>query len=80
MLETLKSSPDIKSPANLMLIAPVVNLRFTDSKIRDVERHDPVLRLPIEIRTAKSWTDSWDLSDPRLSPVLADPTILTSTY
>ena len=76
MLETLKSSADIKRPANLMLIAPVQDLRFISSKIRDVERHDPVLRLPIEIKTAKSWTDYWVLSDPRLSPVLADLTIL----
>ena len=72
MLETLKINPRIKGPANLMLIAPVVDLRFGNSKIREVQKHDPVLRLPIEIRTAKSWADSWDLSDPRLSPVLAD--------
>ena len=74
MLETLKINPRIKSPANLMLIAPVVDLRFGNSKIREVQKHDPVLRLPIEMRTAKSWADSWDLSDRRLSPVLADLT------
>ena len=53
-----------------------MDLRFTNPKFQEVERYDPVLRLPIEIRTAKSWADSWDLSDSRLSPLLADLTIL----
>lgn len=80
MLEVLKTRPEIKGPANLMLIAPAVDLRFTNSKIREVERYDPVLRLPIEIETAKSWADSWGLSDPRLSPVLADLIILKERH
>lgn len=41
-----------------------------------VNRYDPVLRLLIEIRTAKAWADFWDLSDSRLSPLLADLSIL----
>lgn len=76
MLEALRGHPEIKSPANLMLIAPVVDLGFTNSRIQVVERYDPILRLPIEIRTAKSWADSWDLSDSRLSPLFTDLSIL----
>ena len=59
-----------------MLISLVVDLRFTSPKIKDVESKDSVLRRNIEEKTAKSWADSWDLADLRLSPFLADVSIL----
>lgn len=33
ILEALRANPEIKSPANLMLIASVVDLRFTNLRI-----------------------------------------------
>lgn len=76
-LELLRTSPEINSPANLLLIAPVVDLRFTNPMIQEVKKQDPTLHLPMEIKTAKSWAEIWDLADPRLSPLLADLSILS---
>lgn len=55
MLDVWKSGPKINGPTKMMLIASIVDLRFSNSKIGEVERYDPVLRLPIEIETTKSW-------------------------
>lgn len=80
MLEVLRANPEINSPANLMLTASVVDLRFTNSRIQQVEKYDVVLRLPIKIKTAKYWADSWDLPDSRLSPLLTDLSILRGRH
>ena len=72
LLETLKADAGMQRPAKLMLIAPVVDLCFNNSRIKEVERYDPVLCLPIERRLVKSSADFQDLSDPRFYPVLAD--------
>lgn len=63
-----------------MLTASVVDLRFTNSRIQQVEKYDPVLCLPIEIKTAKSCADPWDLSNSRLSPLLTDLSILRGRH
>ena len=80
MLDVLKTGPEINGPTKMVLIASFVDLRFSNSKIGEVERYDPVLRLPIEIETAKSWADLWDLSDPRLSPVRAELVFLNEGH
>ena len=56
--DTLKADAGIQRPANMMLIAPAVDLCFNNSRIKEIERYDPVLCLPIERRTAKSSEDS----------------------
>ncbi|MCJ1456870.1 hypothetical protein MMC28_007236 [Mycoblastus sanguinarius] len=76
VMNAVREFPGVRSPTNIMIIAPVVDLRFTNPKIKQVEGKDPVLRRHIEIATAESWAGSWDLSDPRLSPLLADPSML----
>ena len=60
------------TPDSVMLISPVVDLRFTNPQIALLEKKDPLLRRRVEISTAKSWAGEWELSDPRLSPLLVD--------
>ena len=76
VLRALKEDPTMRYPGSIMLISPVVDLRLTNPKIKDVESKDSVLRRNIEEKTAKSCADSWDLADPRLSQLLADVSIL----
>ena len=72
VLNALREFPAVKSPENVLLISPVVDLTFTNPAVKDVEKRDPVLRLPIEVETGKAWAASWSLDDPRLSPLYAD--------
>ena len=79
VLSALSEDPGLstmRAPDNLLLVTPVVDLRLCNSDIAEVEKKDPVLRRAIEVATAKSWAGSWDLSDGRLSPLLADISIL----
>lgn len=76
VLNTLQQCPGLKAPESLLLISPVVDLSFTNPEIKQVEKCDPVLRLHIEVATAQSWGATWDLKDPRLSPLYADLSIL----
>ena len=77
VLHALKEDPTMRYPGRIMLISPVVvHLRLTSPKIKDVESKDSVLRRNIEEKTANSCADSWDLADPRLSPLFADIYIL----
>ena len=79
VLNGLEAFPATKPPGNILLISPVVDLSFTNPTIREVEKRDPVLRLPIEIETGKSWAASWALDDSRLSPHYADLTNLSTS-
>ena len=79
VLNGLQDLPMVKTPENILLISPVVDLSFTNPSIREVEKHDPVLRLPIEIETGSSWAASWSLDDSRLSPLYADLTNLRTS-
>lgn len=72
----LRDFPMVKGPKNILLISPVVDLSLTNPTIKELEEHDPVLRLQIEVDTAKSWAASWNLDDPRLSPIYAHLTKL----
>ena len=72
VLSGLREFPALDPPKNILLISPVVDLTFTNPAIAEVEKNDPVLRRQIEIETGKLWAGSWDLHDPRLSPVYAD--------
>ncbi|KAL8829836.1 MAG: hypothetical protein Q9191_001788 [Dirinaria sp. TL-2023a] len=76
VLQGLQDFPTVEPPENILLISPVVDLSFTNPSIREVEKYDPVLRLPIEIETGKSWAASWRLDDLRLSPLFANLTNL----
>ena len=72
VLEMLQQFPEAEAPDGILLISPVVDLSFKNPEIRQVQKRDPVLRLDIELATAKSWAASWDLQDPRVSPLYAD--------
>ena len=72
VLAALKGDVTSIAPDSVMLISPVVDLRFTNPQIALLEKKDPLLRRRIEISTAKSWAGHWDLSDPLLSPLLVD--------
>ena len=76
LLHACDDSAKGESPESLMLISPVVDLRFSNPDIKQVEHLDPVLRLNIEKRTAAQWAGDWPLGDWRLSPLLADLKVL----
>ena len=72
VLNAVRTCPAVKSPESVLPISPVVDLTFTNPAVEDVEKREPVLRLPIEFETGKAWAASWSLDDPSHSPLYAD--------
>ena len=58
MLETLETRFAIKSLGNVMLVARAIDLRFTNRRIRAVQKDGAVLGLCVEISMAKSWAEN----------------------
>ena len=75
-LAALKEDPEVRAPDSIILISPVVDLRFCNPAILEVERKDPVLRHWVEVKTGKQWAESWDLDNLLLSPLFADLNVL----
>lgn len=63
-------------PTALMAICPSVDMRKENPDIQKVAPHDPILRIPFINDNAKGWTGDWERSDPRVSPILADVSLL----
>lgn len=63
-------------PAALMAICPSTDLRKENPDMEKVAPHDPILRIPFVKATAKGWCGDWDASDPRVTPLLADASLL----
>lgn len=61
---------------NIFAICPATDLRHQHPEIDDKETKDPVLTRKIIEEVADAWKGDWELSDPRISPVLADLTVL----
>lgn len=78
VLAALMEKPELRPPSSVMLISPVVDLRFCNPAIPEMERKDPVLRRWVEVKTGKQWAGSWDLSNALLSPLFADLDVLAN--
>ncbi|KAF1346293.1 alpha/beta hydrolase fold-domain-containing protein [Delphinella strobiligena] len=77
----LTTYPQLRAPASLLLVSPVVDLRpqdARDSSLRETQKHDPLLSLPYTNSAAEAWVGEMDPSDPRLTPLNADISALAS--
>jgi acetyl esterase/lipase len=71
-LHALLEDPDCRVPKALIAIAPSTDLGRGNPDIQALEKHDPLLRIPFIVDTAKSWRGEWDAKDVRVSPLFAD--------
>lgn len=63
----------ILAPKNILLICPSVDMRHINPHPEsETARRDPMLSLKTLEHTARTYVGEWDLSDPRVSPLLAD--------
>jgi acetyl esterase/lipase len=71
------------APAAILAISPSTDLRHLDPGLKEFEKSDPVLTVPLIRSTAQAWSTpggntedgnvvTWSAYDPRVSPVLAD--------
>jgi acetyl esterase/lipase len=75
-LHALLEDPDCRVPKALIAIAPSTDLGRDNPDIQALEKHDPLLRIPFIVDTAKSWRGEWDAKDARVSPLFADVAVL----
>ena len=68
--------PTMPGPRSIFLICPSVDHSHTNPAIKQLERKDPLLSLSQELKTSKDWAGEWSLTDPRISPLYADLTVL----
>ena len=59
------------APRDVVLIAPVVDLTFSDPKIFEIEPHDPWLDVPGPKAAAELWRGELSIEHPLVSPVNA---------
>lgn len=57
------------NPRDLVLIAPVIDLSFTDPVIYEIEPRDPWLNVPGPRAAAELWRGTLPIADPLVSPV-----------
>ncbi|EIM81468.1 alpha/beta-hydrolase [Stereum hirsutum FP-91666 SS1] len=63
----------ILAPKNILLICPSVDMRHVNPHPESATaRLDPMLSTKVLEHTARTYVGEWDLSDPRVSPLLAD--------
>lgn len=76
-LHILSKDPSARAPDSLMLMSPAVDLRNSNPEMAVVEKHDPMLSVQFVNETAAAWCGKdMDPSDPRVSPLLGDVTVL----
>ncbi|KAL8825252.1 MAG: hypothetical protein Q9170_007869 [Blastenia crenularia] len=61
---------------SIFLISPTLSLLNTNPQIPVTAKHDPVLTIPYINSVAETWAGGWALGDPRLSPLVADISVL----
>lgn len=59
-------------PKTLFVMSPSTDLSRENPAMRDVEKHDPLLKLPFVTSTADKWRGEIDAKDVRVSPLFAD--------
>jgi len=71
LLTAQHASPSARAALRgLGLLAPWVDLTMSNPEIDALEDHDPWLARPALHEVARVWAAPWDVSDPRVSPVL----------
>jgi acetyl esterase/lipase len=71
-LELLKQNDTNILPHAVVVISPAVDLAHNNPVLPEVEKRDPLLRLPYVRKMAHDWAGSWDvMKDSRISPIHA---------
>lgn len=77
VLAALREDPEhARCPSAIMAVSPSCDLRQFDQSRKEVEAHDPILRIPFCEANATKWRGGWSAEDPRITPLLADVSIL----
>jgi len=72
-----KANPNHTCPVKcIFAICPATDLRHQNSEIDAIERKDPLLSRKIIEEVATDWRGDMSASDPRISPVLAELSVL----
>ncbi|SMR56744.1 unnamed protein product [Zymoseptoria tritici ST99CH_1E4] len=71
-VNSLLANPDALCPKAIMAICPSTDLRRSNPEMKEIEKKDPLLRMPFVVSSANAWRGAWDASDVRVSPLLAD--------
>jgi len=61
---------------NIFAICPATDMRNNNPEIDDIDKRDSLLSRKVIEEVAEGWIGEWSLSDPRVSPVLADLKLL----
>lgn len=81
-LNALGKGKDAPCPEKLLVISPCCDLRHLDEQaepvLEGIAQKDPFLSISTANATTDAWRGSWDSSDPRLSVVLADVSVLAA--
>lgn len=75
-LHALHEDPESPCPSTLFAMCPSTDLRRNNPDMKAIEKHDPLLRHSFVTQTANAWRAEWDATDPRVSPLLTDVSIL----
>jgi acetyl esterase/lipase len=76
VVNSLLTNPSARCPKAIIAISPSTDLRRSNPEMKEIEKNDPLLRMPFVVASANAWRGAWDASDARVSPLLADLTPL----
>ncbi|KIW07436.1 uncharacterized protein PV09_02276 [Verruconis gallopava] len=71
-LEALRQNIYAPKPHSIMAICPSVDLSRENPAIKEIQKHDPILKVRFINETASRWAGSWDRKDPRISPIYSE--------
>lgn len=75
-MAALREDENARCPTALMAVSPSVDLREINPAMKEVEKHDPILRLAFCLDNANKWRGDWSADDPRVTPLLAYVSLL----
>lgn len=77
VFNVLVQNPRARVPKKLLLISPAVDMRNNNPEMPALSKRDPILGKATVDQTAGAWcAGTTDPADPRVSPVLRNPTVL----
>lgn len=77
VLAALQDDPEhARCPSAIMAISPSCDLREFDKSRRELEKHDPILRIRFCEDNANKWRGDWNPEEPRVTPILGDVSVL----
>lgn len=76
VLTALAKNESALCPESILAVSPAVDLKTHDPIVQTVNKFDPVLTLDFINERARTWTGDGDPSDPGISPLYADVSLL----